>query len=1127
MFYSATIRNTSEAPAISNGFESGTDYSSSEEPLQVHRVPKHRLPDRQPIPVAIHTFKIKILPWKTIQINSDRLSIEALLDRNFNITEIVLQVTLAALVSGLGFLILMQNYLYEFWVFWFCFVMASCHFSLLKSVQPDACSPAHGYNKITVYSRSVYFCICTSIILILDAFAKQKPDPMYLYGLRINNPTVVLFARDLMIVITMLLPFLFLLGIFPQVNTFCLYFLEQVDIHVFGGSALTSLHAAVFTIIRNIALVALNYAICYAALPSTENAAGQNSLGFSAYCAVLVSTSFFLSRSNSDPTIIWSLAVPIFKHGQPPEDISQSESNDLEKMLPERLKVTIRERLHNDAVTMLLIMLIVFAVHATTIFNFNAMVMIIIQVCIGVVGVILHYILPQMRKHQPWLCFKYPILKSREYHVFEVTEAAKIMWFEKFYITAQLVECNVLYIFLFLAAITHNAAIVMRNFGPYVAPLILTITGIKAFRSSFCRPAHQYLTLIFTVLCFNYDLRKYSETFMIDFFFMGLAVSKIYELVLRMKFVLSYISPWQIAWGSAFHAFAQPFSAPHSAMLFLQTIISAVLSAPLNPFLGSAIFITSYARPLKFWERNYNTQRADHSNVQLSSYLERSPLSFDDNNLNSIFYEHLAYSLQKSLCGDILLGRWGIVMAGDCFVLASDYLNCLVHIIEIGNGFVTFQIRGLEFKGTYCQQREVEAITEEVHKDKGRCCCCNLKQELPYVLSLNAAFNQRWLAWEVKNKKYICEGYSISDNSASPMLRVYDLRKILITYYVKAILYYLFKIPNLEEWLDKDVVKDMIATRSRQGFVDIERLCFYNMIDEDFDLRKGGITMNSFCNIYFDWIKCCAKKRSPSMVVRRESPAVVLSFAFATLGRRALGVASNNQIASLDSFLYGLHSLFKGDIRVMSDKDEWVFSDFDMLKKVIAPAIRISLKLHQDHFTACDEYENVENLYSAIEAYNDNIVICHEADPQWRQAVLSNAPSLLALRHVLDEGVNEYKIIMLNKTYLNFRVIKINRECVRGLWAGQQQELIFFRNSNPERGSIQNAKQALRNIVNSSCDQPIGYPIYVSPLLTSYSETSEQLTSITGRSISFPLLSRRLSRLWSRISGYCSSDRNN
>lgn len=49
-------------------------------------------------------------------------------------------------------------------------------------------------------------------------------------------------------------------------------------------------------------------------------------------------------------------------------------------------------------------------------------------------------------------------------------------------------------------------------------------------------------------------------------------------------------------------------------------------------------------------------------------------------------------------------------------MLASDYLNCLVHIIELGNGLCTFQMRGLEFRGTYCQQREVEAISEGLLK---------------------------------------------------------------------------------------------------------------------------------------------------------------------------------------------------------------------------------------------------------------------------------------------------------------------------------------------------------------------------------------------------------------------------
>lgn len=183
----------------------------------------------------------------------------------------------------------------------------------------------------------------------------------------------------------------------------------------------------------------------------------------------------------------------------------------------------------------------------------------------------------------------------------------------------------------------------------------------------------------------------------------------------------------------------------------------------------------------------------------------------DDNNLNSIFYEYLTRSLQHSLCGDLMLGRWGNYGAGDCFILASDYLNALVHLIEIGNGLVTFQLRGLEFRGkvwwcltlitrkddkvsrwlsgtrpclgTYCQQREVEAITEGVEEDDA-CCCCE-PGHLPHMLSCNAAFNLRWLAWEVMATKYLLEGYSISENNAATMLQVYDLRKLLITYYLK------------------------------------------------------------------------------------------------------------------------------------------------------------------------------------------------------------------------------------------------------------------------------------------------------------------------------------------------------
>lgn len=101
--------------------------------------------------------------------------------------------------------------------------------------------------------------------------------------------------------------------------------------------------------------------------------------------------------------------------------------------------------------------------------------------------------------------------------------------------------------------------------------------------------------------------------------------------------------------------------------------------------------------------------------------------------------------------------------------------------------------------------------------------------------------------------------------------------------------------------------------------------------------------------------------------------------------------------------------------------------------------------------------------------------------------------------------------------------VQVNRECVRGLWSGQLQELIFLRNRNPERGSIQNAKQALRNMINSSCDQPIGYPIYVSPLTTSYSGTNDQYNSIAGREFSINAVFSALRNLWKRWERVCDS----
>ncbi|XP_046982219.1 pecanex-like protein 1 [Schistocerca americana] len=1156
-------------------------------------------------------YKLKLFRCLNIKVRFDRLALVALLDRNLTLAEATLSFCLAVAVAALGARVLQLGFYRDIFAFVFCFVVAGCQYSLLKSVQPDAASPTHGFNRIVALSRPVYFCLLSSLVLIAHFSVESghsDPTPHTVYGVTFSARQLALMAREVMLNSLLLLPLAFSLGLLPQVTTFAMYLLEQLDMHVFGGNACTSLGAAAYCVLRSVVGVAVPAGFAYGAL--TEEAGARHML-FSIFCGLLVAVAYHLSRQASDPAPLWVvvesalwppadlMAVPgggdalpssrqahgssvrnrsrKHKHrstgdstrkkklaqegadpesgvpttsatgGQssasaPPPPLSPPEPPDTDP-LPKELTRTVRARLRSDGLVCPAAALLVCGVHASTAFSaLQPDLQPALWAAACALGLLLHYVVPQLRKQLPWLCVARPILRAHEHGQFEVRQPAKLMWFEKTYVYLCFLERNVLYPVLVVSALTADAPRLADNAGAGWGALLAAVCGLKCLRCAFSDTGNQYLVLAFAVLLFQIDFAAASQTFIVDYFFVGIVFSKVYEFLLKVQFVVTYIAPWQITWGSAFHAFAQPFSVPHSAMLFAQAALSALVSAPLNPFLGSAVFLASYARPVKFWERDYKTRRADHSNTRLAAHLlEHRSLGADDNNLNSIFYEHLTRSLQRSLCGDLILGRWGPVSQGDCFVLASDYLNCLVHIVELGNGLVTFQVRGLEFRGTYCQQREVEAISEGVEDNDG-CCCCE-PGHLPHMLSANAAFSQRWLAWEVTATKYVLEGYSISDNSAVSMLQVFDFRKVLITYYVKSIVFYAIRSPRLLDWLTSETILDALRPTLDRSFVDLDPV--FNMnIDEDYDFRASGITRTSFCNVYLEWIHFCASKRKEAEIARkasssgaeasssetllaqlsdrgRDSTLVSLCFALSLLGRRTLGAASHNTVSSVEFFLYGLHALFKGDFRITSVRDEWIFSDMELLRKVVAPGVRMSLKLHQDHFMAPDEYEEPAALYEAISQHEEKLVISHEGDPVWRNAVLSGTPSLLALRHVLDDGTDEYKVIMLNKRYLSFRVIKVNRECVRGLWAGQQQELVYLRNRNPERGSIQNAKQALRNIINSSCDQPIGYPIYVSPLTTSYADTNEQLCSVIGGPLSLGGMKHAVIRLWRRVRRRC------
>nr|XP_046213232.1 pecanex-like protein 2 isoform X4 [Oncorhynchus gorbuscha] len=922
-------------------------------------------------------YKLKLFPGKWVNILYDRLALLALLDRNQDVVENIAVVFLAFLVAFLGFILLNHGCFKDIWVFQFCVVIASCQYSLLKSVQPDAASPTHGHNQIVAYSRAAYFCIFCGLIWILEQMLRRKDLPVStVYGITIVLADALKFLRDILVGITYCFPITFLVGLFPQINTFMIYLLEQIDIHFFGGTAATGLHSAVYSIFRSLTALSLLYGFCFGALKEPWDEQHTPAL-FSGFCGLLVVLSYHLSGQSSDPTVLMSLIKSKLMPTLVDSEEEGEDSEDIKDPLPEKLMNSVKEILLSDLVVCSIAYILTFAITSSTVFlSLKPFVTIVLYALAGTVGFVTHYLVPQLRKHHPWLWISHPVLKSNEYSQFEPRDDAQLMWFERLYVGLLCFEKYVVYPAIILSALTNDG-----------------------------------------------------------------------------------------------------FSLSHRKKLGI------------------------------------HTKRIDNSNSRLVSQVDKET-GCDDNNLNSIFYEYLTRSLQHSLCGDLMLGRWGNYSSGDCFILASDYLNAFVHLIEIGNGLVTFQLRGLEFRGTYCQQREVEAITEGVEEDDA-CCCCE-PGHLPHVLSCNAAFNLRWLAWEVTTTKYLLEGYSISENNAATMLQVYDLRKLLITYYLKSIIYYLIHSLKLQTWIKDSSITEALVSYTKWHHIERDPAVFSVKIDEDYVHCLQGVTRASFCNVYLEWIQYCANKVEEPVDCDEDSPLVTLCYALSVLGRRSLGTASHNMSNSLESFLYGFNTLFKGDFRIAT-KDEWVFTDMDLLQKVVAPGVRMSLKLHQDHFTCLEETEEPAILYEAISNYKTSLVICHESDPAWRKAVLSSRDTLLTLRHMVDDGTDEYKIIMLYKRHLSFKVIKINKECVRGLWAGQQQELVFLRNRNPERGSIQNSKQALRNMINSSCDQPLGYPMYVSPLTTSYMGTHKQLRSIWGGPLSLDSIRTWLFSKWLRV----------
>ncbi|XP_018646017.1 pecanex-related protein [Schistosoma mansoni] len=1090
--------NNSSSNSLLWFFRKGFRPSKLQQQQQQHR----------PLSTApIHTISLSSCFPFTFRFQLNRLELGYIFDKSFTTMEIILCSILAALVSIIGYYTLRTASFQDYGPL-ACFTIAGCHYSLMKSVQPDPASPKHGFNRLIVFTRSFLFCSCASIYLLADyLYQPQKSVPFS--GVMSNRLTYIIKYSS--IYVLLIFPILFCLGLMPQINTVLIYALEQLDIHVFGASGTTGLFSVILSIFRTFIVIGLTFVPCYYSVQKSD----PQCMLFSIFWGIQIALCFLLSKDNSRVT------TEQYQTTDSKITQSQFENND---PLSNLIRISLLARFENDLLSCILWFILAFLSHLTitiitstnTTINstdFHSYYYCYILNWISIVlGFLLHYVWPNFRKPYPWLLLVKPVVEP-DLH-------GRIIRWEVAYFWLCWLERNLFLPAITMCTVTQSFDSMAVKFGPLLSTFIIIVCSMKMLRNGFCCAKQTYLSLFFTNLLFSFDFYNFKEAFPINYFFVSLLVSKFIELFRKLHFIYVYLAPFNIIWGSVAHAVVQLGSIPHSVFLFANCIFSTILSAPLEPFMASAIFITSYVRPICFWETNHRTQRIETTNMPIAAQLKGISKHQVSGNLDGIFYEHLTRKLQRTLAGDLQLGRIGglSVQHGDVFILSTDDLNLLVHIIEVGNGFVTYQLRGLEFIGTLCHASESEALRSDPHKSK-RFCCCHSKT-IHGMLSFNTAVRLRCMTWQFAYTPYIVEGYEVTDHSAGLTFQLTDLRKVLISRFVHCIIYFVCKLPNLSNRLTQ-LTPCLDSNRFLSpDYFDLDPV-FFKAIDDDFDEDVSGVTKQRFIQIYSDWIAYCLKKQSgnSSVPCGPDSPVVSLCLALSLLGRRCMGGQQSSK-PILDQFLHGVHQVFAGDINLVP-RDDWVLVDLDLLQTVVTPSVRIALKLYQDTFTWSSGNTHSE-LYKKIVYTEKNVVICPETDPKWRFAVLNDADCLFSFRWVSGRtSMDVYRIVQLTKRRLEFRAIKLNPECVRGLWAGQQREQIFLRNNNEERGSIQSANPVLRNLVNSSCDPPIGYPIYVSPLITSFAGDNDDYINVSGGELSFVSILLRMRGCWRRFRQLC------
>lgn len=547
-------------------------------------------------------------------------------------------------------------------------------------------------------------------------------------------------------------------------------------------------------------------------------------------------------------------------------------------------------------------------------------------------------------------------------------------------------------------------------------------------------------------------------------------------------------------------------------------LMSAIFSSPILPLFTLPIFLLSFPRPGKFWH-------SSPGSIQAST------------NQDTPIYQQMSGEIAKAVSKGIGMGSYLHCWWNHpgFYLIRSQNRTAFVQVLEIGYGYVTMSVKGLELQETSCHSLEatrLDDVCDAAFRKNGACLnpypFLSVLTPIDTVLLPSYSDAENSLTGVIDNPDALtqqhqdfinCIVYLLLKNKVDLFKLVYGKEKVTTPTYTpsshhsrgKSITSSMFSHdddvmspssrPSTASYMaknlpgvitDEDEVWDDDGSLPDSGFglPAMEKPSKVTSVPQKVSsateqcLPVDDADIQCFSHLfqqqwYFHAKSDIENKHSPQFSSGIEEDEQLKLMRLAAL--TSYIVVNVNSVPGKNPSLLGpshLCKLFYGDIP-WSPSYDWLEKN-QKLHDIVVKAIRYSVKILYDRalmgdvIPSSDEYH--QELVEAINDLEQAWYVGTETDNDWKEAIRCQQMSLFTIKKT-ENGLSSRMLLVRP---VEAHVLRINATSVKSIWSDLMLELYYFTNDDEERYSIQAQQSLLRNICIQAADSPLGYAIFSS-----------------------------------------------